>query len=292
MSKAIKEMDFKELRDEVQRLNDALAIMQRKYEDILYNLDDENFSGSLIKEKNGMKAQIEINENEIKTKVSTEDFESEKIQTAQKIASKVSYDDFYSEIQQTASAIEMEVSRAITTKFVATELPKYPTDEQKKAFCECNGTLYYWNRISRDWEQARYSDGIKSQFLQTADGFELTGDVSISGDLIAGGTITGTAFSSSDGKYVLVLRDSAHLHNFALYNEHYKYSPTGDDHGTPFFSIYDTSFGGIGLFVAGECFLGARVSGDEVTVTPYGTWDFSHDGVEVIGIGGGEATFG
>ena len=50
-NKDINQMDFKELRNEVQMLRDELAIMQRKYEDILYNLDDENFSGVLLKEK-------------------------------------------------------------------------------------------------------------------------------------------------------------------------------------------------------------------------------------------------
>ena len=282
MSKEIKDMDFKELRNEVQMLRDALAIMQRKYEDILYNLDDENFSGKLIKEKNGMKAQIEVNENAISTKVSTAELNTT--------------------IQQSASNIEMEASRAITTKFVADILPSNPTDQQKKAFCEWDGTLYYWNSISERWVKARYTDGVKSQFLQTAYGFELTGDVEISGDLIVGGTIsgstlkggtvTGSVFSSSDGKYVLVLRDSAYLHNFALYNDHYKYSPTGDDHGTPFFSIYDTTLGGMGMYVAGICFLGANVSGDEVTVTPYGKWDFREAEVDGLDVSGGTATVG
>lgn len=37
----INQMDFKELRNEVQRLRDELAIMQRKYEDIFNNLEHE-----------------------------------------------------------------------------------------------------------------------------------------------------------------------------------------------------------------------------------------------------------
>ena len=270
MSKSIKDMDFKELRDEVQRLNDALAIMQRKYEDILYNLDDENFSGSLIKEKNGMKAQIEINENEIKAKVSTAELNTT--------------------IRQSASNIEMEASRAITTKFVADILPSNPTDQQKKAFCEWNGKLYYWNSVSERWVQARYTDGVKSQFLQTADGFELTGDVGISGDLIVGGTIKGSAFGSSDGKYKMIMRNSSDKLNFALYNDKYKYNPI-DESGTPYFGIYDDTLGGIGLYVAGESFLGAQVSGD-VFVTPHGKWDFSDAEVEGLDVSGGTATFG
>ena len=56
----INKMNFKELRAEVQRLRDELAIFKRKYEDILYNLDNDNFSSRIIKEKNGMKAEIEL----------------------------------------------------------------------------------------------------------------------------------------------------------------------------------------------------------------------------------------
>ena len=44
MSDNIPDMNFKQLRNEVQLLRDELAIMKRKYEDILYNLDDDNFS--------------------------------------------------------------------------------------------------------------------------------------------------------------------------------------------------------------------------------------------------------
>ena len=272
MSKEIKDMDFKELRNEVQMLRDALAIMQRKYEDILYNLDDENFSGKLIKEKNGMKAQIEINENEIKSKVSTAELNTT--------------------IQQSASNIEMEASRAITTKFVADILPSNPTDQQKKAFCEWNGKLYYWNSVSERWVQARYADGVKSQFKQTADGFELTGDVSISGDLVAGGTISGSTLkggitTDSKGKYKLRMGDSSDIEglNFSLFNDSYSEK-------VPYFGIWDDELGSIILYAVNCKLIRAEATGETLNVIPYGTWDFSHDGVEVIGIGGGTATFG
>lgn len=300
MSKEIKDMDFKELRNEVQMLKDALAIMQRKYEDILYNLDNENFSERIIKEKNGMKTQIEINEEGIKTKVSNEDFESEMKQTASLIATKVSNEDFESTIAQTYENISMEVSKVISTKFVSNVTPtrNNTTDEQKNALCEYNGILYYWNDVSGMWKKAPYADGVKSQFLQTEDGFELTGDVSISGDLIAGGTISGSKLQGGiivgeSGNYKLILRDSsdATTGNFALYNQYYPYNPE-QNLDVPYFSIYDDTMGGIGIRVAKKLLLGAEVSGSDVTVTPYGTWDFSHSGVNVIGIGGGEATFG
>ena len=38
----IASMNFKQLRSEVQSLRDELAMMKRHYEDLLYNLDDDN----------------------------------------------------------------------------------------------------------------------------------------------------------------------------------------------------------------------------------------------------------
>ena len=45
----INKMDFKQLRNEVQALRDELAIMKRKYEDAIYNLDSDNFSKSFTR---------------------------------------------------------------------------------------------------------------------------------------------------------------------------------------------------------------------------------------------------
>ena len=96
MSDDINKMDFKQLRNEVQLLRDELAIMKRKYEDIIYNLDDDNFSSRLVKEKDNMKTAIEITAEGIKTKVSKTDFEQTLIE--------------YSTIEQTASNITMAVN--------------------------------------------------------------------------------------------------------------------------------------------------------------------------------------
>ena len=85
MSDNINAMNFKQLKNEVQSLRDELAIMKRKYEDIIYNLDDDNFSSRFVKEKGDMRTAIEINAEGIKTKVSNEEFESQMEQTAKKI---------------------------------------------------------------------------------------------------------------------------------------------------------------------------------------------------------------
>ena len=95
--KDINQMDFKELRKEVQSLRDELAIMQRKYEDILYNLDSENFSSQFI--------------NGINSKVSSDEVESMISQTADKISSRIEdVEDAYSHIEQEVDNISSKVS--------------------------------------------------------------------------------------------------------------------------------------------------------------------------------------
>ena len=138
----VNQMDLKRLRNEVQLLRDELAIMRRKYEDILYNLDDDNFSSQLKKEKDGMKASIKITEEQIETKVSKDELESTISQTADEIKSTVN--DFKntlsSEITQTASGLSSRVGKV---------------------------------------ENGKFCDGEFTLFEQTADGFKLTGDVKI-----------------------------------------------------------------------------------------------------------------
>lgn len=93
----IQKMDFKQLRNEVQLLRDELAKMRRQYEDLFFNLDNENFSSRIIKEKEGMKAEIKLTAEEIKTKVSETDID-EKLEN-------------YSTISQTAEAISLSVTQ-------------------------------------------------------------------------------------------------------------------------------------------------------------------------------------
>lgn len=183
MSNDINKMDFKQLRNEVQLLRDELAIMKRKYEDIIYNLDTDNFSSRFVKEQGDMRTAIEVNAEGIKTKVSNEEFESTKTQLADRITSEVKDldDELSSEISQTASEIRSVVSKNISVKFESNVRPtkSNTTTAEKGMLCEYNDTLYYYNDITKTWEVYPYADEVKSQFVQTDDGFEITGDVSI-----------------------------------------------------------------------------------------------------------------
>jgi hypothetical protein len=165
--KDINKMDYKELRNEVQLLRDELAIFKRKYEDLLYNLDTENFSSNIIKEKDGMKTQIELNEKGISTLVSS-------------LGN-------YSTISQTNNKIAMVVSKSVSATFKSDVKPTNSnTDsEQKGMICEYNSEYYYYNNVSNAWNKCPYQNEIKSLFEQTADGFNLVGDVSVKGRIIS-----------------------------------------------------------------------------------------------------------
>lgn len=115
MSDNINAMNFKQLKNEVQLLRDELAIMKRKYEDAIYNLDSDNFSKSFTREQGNMKAQVKITAEAIKTMVSNTDLEN---------ALKN-----YSTITQTANDIELAVvaERNYVTNLL---LDNYYTGEQ------------------------------------------------------------------------------------------------------------------------------------------------------------------
>ena len=136
-------MSFGELRTalhettkELTELQDEFARFKRDITDILENLDDSNFSTSLLREKSNMKTQISVTAEGIKTKVSNEDLEkaltnySTITQTAEAITATVTSEyvntligDTYvtnavlsSTIQQTADSIELSVSNTYQTK--------------------------------------------------------------------------------------------------------------------------------------------------------------------------------
>lgn len=178
MSDDINKMDFKQLRNEVQSLRDELAIMKRKYEDIIYNLDTENFSSRFVKEQGDMKTAIKITAEGIETKVSKEDFESTIQQTAESISSIVS------EFVDVSQAIE------VTS-------PDEFTDKSKIYVIRTNDTetFYHYNTISGDWKPISADGIIYSLFEQREDGFYLKGDVKVDGSCILTDSLI---FDSSD----------------------------------------------------------------------------------------------
>ena len=193
----INAMSFSQLKNEVQRLRDELAIMQRKYEDILYNLDDNNFSSRFVEEKENMKTAISVTAEGIESKVSKEDFESQMMQTAEAIKTKVSKEDFESQMEQTAESISSIVSKNISAYFTKASKPtaSNTTQAQKAMLCLYDDVYYYYSDIKDEWLEYPAS-GLKTMFKQSGTGFNLTGDVKISGDLITEGTISADRIST------------------------------------------------------------------------------------------------
>lgn len=181
----INNMDVKQLRNEVQLLRDELAIMERKYEDILYNLDDNNFSSRLVQEKDNMKTQISITAEGIETKVSKDEFNSKIMQ-------------INDEIEFSVNAFGSEISSlTVSTAGISTKVNLIEGGE----FNGC--TL----------------------FEQTGDKFSFTGNVEISGDTIVGGTIKGSSLQNAEGTHTLKMKKSLgdvyDYGTFCLYNQYY-----------------------------------------------------------------------
>lgn len=104
-------------------------------------------------------------------------------------------EDLYSDIayiDARADGIYSRVQKNISAHFESSVKPtKLNTDEEQKSMlCKYGGNYYYYDEYSKTWKVYPY-DGIYTAFEQTAAGFRLTGDVTISGDLITEGTISG-----------------------------------------------------------------------------------------------------
>ena len=165
----INNMDYKQLRNEVQLLRDELAIFKRKYEDIIYNLDNDNFSSTFLREKDGMKTSIKQTEEEIK-------LQAEKI---------TENEESMAELNVKAGEISSIAKTNITAYFESNVLPTKANTSasQKKMLCLHNGVYYYFNDITQEWKEYP-KDGLQTMFIQNGDGFELQGNVLIDGDLV------------------------------------------------------------------------------------------------------------
>ena len=169
---------IKKLMNEVQMLRDELAVMKRKYEDIIYNLDTDNFSSKFVKEQGDMRTAINVTAESVESKVSKEDFKSAITQTAESISSIVSE---FVDVSQ-AEEVDSPDEFADTSKI-------YVIRDGD------NETFYHFNTISQDWKEISANGIIYSLFEQKGDGFYLKGDVKVQGSCILTDSLT---FDSSD----------------------------------------------------------------------------------------------
>ena len=210
--------EIKRLRSEVQVLRDELAKMKRTFEDILYNLDTDNFSSRFVKEQGDLRTAIEVTAKGIKTMVSKSDLDEELKE--------------YSTIEQTAENISSVVAKKIDLN-EAIPVTKIPddadTDEiyviKEKISGKMFETYYCYNNLTKKWEPFS-GNNIYSLFEQTIDGFRFKAKVvKISGDLITEGKITGIVLQSFDDNdnvikmtdgYLYLLPDGATKASFKL----------------------------------------------------------------------------
>ena len=214
------------------------------YEDVIYNLDDSNFSSSWVREKNNMKSQLRLTAEELSSIYTRVDndlttMQTEISQTAEQILLKASktevdewgntleekiaeitvdseqiktvisnelksggsiYKSMNSSIQQKANAILFTVSQYSHDYFESEEEPTRlnTTDEQKLMMCLYNGEWFVYDNALRGWiSTSEQGAEIRTQFKQTADGFELSGNVQIDGNLITTGTISADRIETS-----------------------------------------------------------------------------------------------
>lgn len=98
----IEKMNFKELRSKVYELESVVIKLKRMYEDVIYNLDDSNFSSSWVREKNNMKAQLRLTAEELSSIYTRVDNDLTTMQT---------------EISQTAEEISLKASQEEVDKW-------------------------------------------------------------------------------------------------------------------------------------------------------------------------------
>ena len=157
-------MNDRQLRNEVQLLRDELAIMKRKYEDIIYNLDTDNFSQRVVKQGKDMYTKIEQTADEIslqaeKVGENTKNLAELKI-TAEEIQSEVFEENEdgtkTSRITQTADAIRSEVKSVSDT--INGKFDNYSTKEQTAERISASVT-----------ETKEYAEGYVTNVLANGD---------------------------------------------------------------------------------------------------------------------------
>lgn len=218
MSDNINAMSFKQLRNEVQLLRDELAIMKRKYEDIIYNLDDDNFSSRIVKEKNNMRAAIEITAEELssvytKVEINGEEFRTGISQNAANIqlqAERISdSEEAYATLALTAEDIRSEVKRTqdsltqySTIEQTATKITAAVTEEREYT-TNLLGENYYTKEevtseisISRDGILSTVSSTYQTQSAAGTEYYALQSAIEQNADRISIKVSRGSDFSS------------------------------------------------------------------------------------------------
>lgn len=273
-----------------------LSVTAEKIESSISYVDLENsLSQYSTIQQTADKILLSVNENREYTDNAKEELSSTFTITADRIESNVlkvkkrvdgNYDEYKSTITQTAEAIETLVRKKITLLFEKSVMPtkNNTTEEQKSMICKYKNKQYYFNQITQTWREYR-DDGVSSAFKQTADGFELNGCVSVSGDLITSGTIkgvdiVGARFLGNSGKHKYFKVVSG-LGDIGLFESYASDTATAINPDCVWGIVSPTQTGR----TFHMCSYGQRILGfndDQRKTYPMGTWDFSS--CNVIGL--------
>lgn len=184
-------------------------------------------------------------------------------------------DDLYSDIayiDARADGIYSRVQKNISAHFESSIKPTKSNtdDEQKSMLCKYGGNYYYYDEYSDTWKLYPY-EGIYTAFEQTAAGFELTGDVTISGDLITEGTISGIIVRTSPNAFGDNVRLNSTNNSIEL-----MYGSTVIGR----WAMYDIGTSQIAPTGGGKLIIGNSISGASGGSThAYGDWDFSQSNI-------------
>lgn len=287
--------EVKRLRNEVQLLRDELAKMNRAFEDILCNLDTDNFSSRFVKEQSDLRTAIEVTAEGIKTKVSKRDLDKELEQ--------------YTSISQTYEAIESVASKSVdlnnATKIYYDSDKKIDPEEdftdENRIYAatvtntgDRNGkvlsvTYYYYNDTVKKW-QTLSGNTIYTIFKQTNEGFEFLGNVLIDGDLITKGTISAeridtenlscTRLYAKDNFNGYSVRLNGNIGDFGIFNAFASDTAFADNENCMFGIVHGVP--NVNFYVYGHNFMGLDVKSETVWVK--GSWNFSNADVNGLKI--------
>ena len=209
MSDNINSMNFKQLKNEVQSLRDEIAIMKRKYEDIIYNLDTDNFSQRVVKQGKDMYTKIEQNAEGISIQAEKVEENKQNLATLKITADEIESEVFEenedgtktSRITQTADAIRSEIKSA--TETLDEKFENYSTTEQTESKISAKVKEYVTNTLDdKDYvtnaELEITANGIRSTV--TSNYNTLSGDIDDVWSYASGIEQTASRISTRVGK--------------------------------------------------------------------------------------------
>jgi len=300
-------MDFKALRNRVRELEDEIYRLKRICEENTQSIEDNDGIGSVKKELSGMKSEIRVTAESVSSTVEkVEEAEknvSEIKQTAEKISSTVTQyqkengeyiKGLETRIEQTAGEISSVAKREFLSAVEVKEFDTSNTGSYKKDVVYFDTTVnvyYYYDDITERWSTSN-KPRIESLFKQTSGGFEMSGNVKLSGDFIADGTVSADKIKSEELRINKLYSPNESGHFAKIYSgmgDFGVFNSTADEEDTPadencIWGVYQMDAAGKALkhYSYGNLYLSTGGGVTNKGAYPEGMWDFG--GCDVYGL--------